>query len=318
MKKILLILSLASLQLINCSEQINHNSVEQKVTKEQEEALLRQPLILSLSKDEGQANKMLLKAVKNFDVKKVEEALSAGADINAKNVYGRTALHIASYHDRKDIAELLIKYGADVNAKDNDGWTALIYASIYNSKDITKLLIKYGADLNAKDNKGETALMKASSMWTSNKGHKEIAELLINAGADINTKDNYGRTALMFALMHYHKDIEVLLKYWAPYSKEYYEDKANGFKKFNEKYISKINSELNKYLIKDLSNIVIGYFEPTFQDWMELDKFNNLGNKLLKKEDEALFKHVCLIKNMQTVKVTNSEPNEERCSCIIS
>jgi ankyrin repeat protein len=49
--------------------------------------------------------------------------------------------------------------GADVNAKDQEGRTALMYAS---KGEVAKILIEAGAELNAKDQKGETALLRAS------------------------------------------------------------------------------------------------------------------------------------------------------------
>ena len=53
-----------------------------------------------------------------------------------------------------------IKNGADVNARDEDGSTALMYAVVLNTNpDVIKALIAAGADINAKDEEGRTALM---------------------------------------------------------------------------------------------------------------------------------------------------------------
>lgn len=84
----------------------------------------------------------------------------------------------------------LIKSGADVNAKDDEGKTALMWASMYGHNDMIKFLIKNGADVNAKDNNGNTALMFASKY-----GHDDIVKLLTEAGADANIKNNEGKTA---------------------------------------------------------------------------------------------------------------------------
>jgi len=267
-----LILSLAGLQLINCSEQINSKFVEQNLTKEQQEALLRQPLILSLSKDEGQANKMLLDAVqkkefvgriyspKEFgNLEKVKKAIASGADVNTKNELGYTTLMLASYCGLTDIIELLIKAGADVNAKDNHGSTALT--------------------------------------WASMNGHTDIVELLIKAGADVNTKNKNDRTPLMLASRYDYKDTVELLVLWAPYSQAYYEDKVTDFKKYITKETA-IKSQLNPYLITDLCDIVMGYLEPNFQDWMNVMHRNtNLTQQLdaLAKQSGAMSSSCCTI-----------------------
>jgi ankyrin repeat protein len=82
------------------------------------------------------------------------------------------------YHVYKENMKTLIKAGADVNAKDEGGVTALMLASSDGHKEMVKMLIKAGADVNAKDKNGKTALMRASE-----RGRKEIVKMLIKAGA---------------------------------------------------------------------------------------------------------------------------------------
>ena len=64
-------------------------------------------------------------------------------------------------------------HGADINARDNYGWTALIYAAINGYTEIARLLLSAGADVNIKANDGNTALMEAK-----NYNHPEIVKLL--------------------------------------------------------------------------------------------------------------------------------------------
>jgi len=79
-----------------------------------------------------------------------------------------------------DYAEVkrLIGEGADVNAQNSEGWTALMLASDQENPAIAKLLIDEGADVNIQDNEGWTALL-----WALREGYPEIAELLREAGA---------------------------------------------------------------------------------------------------------------------------------------
>ena len=62
----------------------------------------------------------LLNAVtaKDVDAAQIQVLLSRGADIDARDEAGRTALLIATHGNRIEVARVLIKAGADVNAKD--------------------------------------------------------------------------------------------------------------------------------------------------------------------------------------------------------
>ena len=85
------------------------------------------------------------------NIEAVKQHLADGADVNAKNVSGRTPLHCAADARHKEIAELLIAAGADVNAKKFSGGTPLRYAATFGHKEIAELLLAEGADVNAKD-----------------------------------------------------------------------------------------------------------------------------------------------------------------------
>ena len=72
----------------------------------------------------------------------------------------------------------LLKQGADVNAKDKDGRTALMKAASSGHRETVKVLIDAGADVNAKDKYGNTALVLAIEG-----GHMDIVRLLKQTGA---------------------------------------------------------------------------------------------------------------------------------------
>ncbi|MBR0279272.1 MAG: ankyrin repeat domain-containing protein [Synergistaceae bacterium] len=106
---------------------------------------------------------------------KVEAALINGANVNAKDNYGRTVLMWAAINGHTETAELLLKHGADVNAENNYGRTALMWAAVNGKTETAELLLKHGADVNAKDNYGWTALRLATNI--------ETADLLRRYGA---------------------------------------------------------------------------------------------------------------------------------------
>ena len=66
----------------------------------------------------------LLEAAMSGNIEAVTQHLAAGTDVDAKS-FGLTPLHQAAQFGRKKIIELLIAQGADVNAKDNFGRTPL-------------------------------------------------------------------------------------------------------------------------------------------------------------------------------------------------
>jgi ankyrin repeat protein len=128
----------------------------------------------------------------------VELLLAHGADINARDIGGRTQLHYAAEEGRVNVAELLLAHGADVNAKDNEGKTPLRKAAESGKKELAVLLLANGADVNARDNIGLTPLYRPFS--------KDESELLLAHGADVNAKDNEGKTPLHHAVSDDPKD----------------------------------------------------------------------------------------------------------------
>jgi ankyrin repeat protein len=102
----------------------------------------------------------------------------------------------------------LINKGADIDALDKDGNTALMYAVRNNYVWLAKILIKAGIDVNAQDAVGRTALM-----WTTLYNYPlQMAELLIEGGADVNIEDKTGRTVFDFAIREDKFDLINLLK----------------------------------------------------------------------------------------------------------
>jgi hypothetical protein len=88
----------------------------------------------------------------------MKEFLEKGADVNAADVYGRTALMKAAFGGHNEAVAFLLENKADVNAASEDGWTALMYASFPRHTGIMELLISKGADVNACDKEGKTVL----------------------------------------------------------------------------------------------------------------------------------------------------------------
>ena len=95
---------------------------------------------------------LLLSAVKSGDTAKANAMLQGGADSNARDASGATALMLAATAGNLEIVKTLLAGGADVKATDELGWTALMKA-VYNSDldqgfpEVVQALIEAGADV---------------------------------------------------------------------------------------------------------------------------------------------------------------------------
>jgi ankyrin repeat protein len=88
----------------------------------------------------------LIKAAGRGDFPEVKRLLAKGADVNAKDDLGMTALILASGLGHREVVQLLLDKGADVNTMSKTNRTALGDASMNGRKEIREMLIKAGAD----------------------------------------------------------------------------------------------------------------------------------------------------------------------------
>ncbi|NYZ77213.1 ankyrin repeat domain-containing protein [Candidatus Micrarchaeota archaeon] len=159
-----------------------------------------------------QLNKELLEAAEKGDTGKVADLLKMGADPNAKDKYGVSALSYAAYERHVEITRLLLENGADPDSKSKLEISPLFgavgegYLRKYSnySREIVELLISKGAEVNGVNtNLGLTALMFAEY---------GASEILIAHGADVNAKDAFGDSVLVHAKRRGRDDIVGLLE----------------------------------------------------------------------------------------------------------
>ena len=153
----------------------------------------------------------LIDATRNGDKNAVRALLKQGANVNATDADGTTALHWASYRDDIESADLLIRAGANVNAANDLGATPLWTASLNGSTAMVRTLLKAGANPNAALLLGETPVMVAARA-----GNPDVVEQLLAKGATVNARAARGQTALMWAVVQRHPEIvKVLLAHGA-------------------------------------------------------------------------------------------------------
>lgn len=114
-------------------------------------------------------------ATQRGDCNRIRQLLDQGADINALDKYGQTALMNAARRGDFDLVDLLIKYGAELDHTAKYRLTALMLAVINDHKEIVKALIGAGANAELAGSKpfGCTPLQYAKTH-----GLKEIAGIL--------------------------------------------------------------------------------------------------------------------------------------------
>jgi ankyrin repeat protein len=122
-------------------------------------------------------NKQLVIACKEGDAREADQLIKNGADIEAKDCFGRTLLYTAVFNNNIKTVNLLLSHGANVNVKDKHQRTPLYWATYYGCIKIMKLLIDKGADVK------DMELIKLIKMRNKIGFSKEVIELLKTVGA---------------------------------------------------------------------------------------------------------------------------------------
>jgi ankyrin repeat protein len=138
--------------------------------------------------------------------------LDAGADVNLRNIFGETPLMYAARFMKLDNVDLLIKRGANIEARDLDGRTALSHVEHGNitydiRRKVIQALLKNGANIESRSKTGMTPLMyackKFDSAWdTTDDTVKKYSAAcaFINMNASVDAQDDDGNTPLMRAV----------------------------------------------------------------------------------------------------------------------
>jgi ankyrin repeat protein len=149
----------------------------------------------------------VVSAAKDGQFDAVTRLLERGADVNAAEADGTTALHWATRAADTQLMTRLLAAGAEVNASNRYGVTPLQLAAENGNVDSLRTLLTAGANANAVLPEGETVLMTAART-----GVPDAVLVLLNAGADLHARERwYGETALLWAAAEDHADVVRLL-----------------------------------------------------------------------------------------------------------
>ena len=121
--------------------------------------------------------------------------IKAGADVNAANEYGIVPLSLACSNGDAAAARLLLEAGANPNAAQPTGETPVMTAARTGDVDVLRTLIAHGADVNGLERQQQQTPL----MWAIAAGYPAAARLLLDCGADPRARSTRGDTALLFA-----------------------------------------------------------------------------------------------------------------------
>jgi uncharacterized protein len=187
----------------------------------------------------------LHRAAATGDMALLKSGLEKGEDVNARDPYQRTPLHVAAYFRQRDAMKALAAAGADPNALEVQAYdavtiaavaddletlqtalaigdkagnitspyhgTALIAAAHLGHDEVVRVLIAANAPLDHVNNLGWTALIEAVILGDGGPRHQKTVEYLVRAGADRTIADRDGVTPLEHAQRRGYKEIEALL-----------------------------------------------------------------------------------------------------------
>ncbi|GAB4813625.1 hypothetical protein N2152v2_000671 [Parachlorella kessleri] len=124
----------------------------------------------------------------------VQTLLGAGADVDAVDFLGDTALHWAGLYGRDSFVQPLLAAGSKIDAPNNYGTTPLGVAAECGNVGVIEALLKYGADIDGGNEGGRTPLSLAAMF-----GQASAVQTLLGAAANVNARGSDGTSPLRCA-----------------------------------------------------------------------------------------------------------------------
>ena len=167
------------------------------------------PDALSGDRDTASADPAVLKmmnALRNGNRQAFRRALHENPkSVNAQGQSGWTPIMYAALYGDAEAVRMLLDKGANPNAQNVDGGTALMYA--IEDAEKTRLLLDHGANPNLRSGEGRTALLIA----VGRSGSYSVVRLFLEKGADATVRLPDGRGALTLAVSARDADLLQLL-----------------------------------------------------------------------------------------------------------
>jgi uncharacterized protein len=139
----------------------------------------------------------LLAAAQRGDLAGVKKLIATRPDVNVRDGFGRTPIHVATFARRPDIVRELAKAGANLETLENDRYDAVTIAAVADDDDTLRVLLSLGASAKLTTSRYDgTALIAAAHL-----GHDGVVKQLIAAGAPLDHVNNLHWTALIESIV---------------------------------------------------------------------------------------------------------------------
>jgi ankyrin repeat protein len=176
----------------------------------------------------------MMAAVKAGDLTRVNALMEADpALVNARDTEGNSAILIATYWGKRDVASALLAHKPELNvfeaaatgqlerlrqlvdadpalihAWSHDGFTSLHLAVFFGQREVVDYLLPFGPDINAISRNS----MHVQPLHSAAAGNRlDICRVLIEHGAGVNARQEGGFTPLMEAAQNGNGELVALL-----------------------------------------------------------------------------------------------------------
>jgi len=146
---------------------------------------------------EVQAYEGLHQAAWQGDLPKIKALIASGANLDVRDMRGRTPLQVATHARQREAIKLLAKAGANLDLLEDDRYDAVTIAAVADDSATLSVLLSLGAKAGQITSRYDgTALIAAAHL-----GHDDVVRRLIAAGAPLDHVNNLHWTAVIESIV---------------------------------------------------------------------------------------------------------------------
>lgn len=139
----------------------------------------------------------LAKATIKGDVKRIDQLVAEGVDVNTRGERNITPLLWSIGKPNKKGIKRLLEHGASPNIVTEDGESFIDFVAPSTDHEYLEMALEHGGDPNIRNRTKETVIFGVATANQENS--KFVLRLLLDSGADINAVDYAGMNAAMAA-----------------------------------------------------------------------------------------------------------------------